>query len=222
MANVALILSGCGYLDGAEIHESVLCLLALQQKEHKVHCFAPDQEQRRVVDHRTQEEVQGEKRNCLTEAARIARGNISPLTDLNPSSFDALMIPGGFGAALNLSSFAIEGTACHVLDDFKRVVLAFHQEHKPIVATCIAPAVLAKIFEGIASITMTLGTDANTNENLRALGMLPETAKVNEVICDEKHRIYTTPAYMEPDDLPGMYKGICAAVDKLSTCCSIL
>ena len=155
MAKVAVILSGCGFMDGSEIHESVLTLLALAMKNHEVYCFSPDTEQKKVVNHLTGEEAP-ESRNVLVESARIARGKILPLKDLDVSQFDALMLPGGFGAALNLSDFAERQENCSVDPDLKRVILQAHKEKKPIGATCITPAAIAKIFQDVTPFVMTL------------------------------------------------------------------
>ena len=157
MSKVALILSGCGYLDGAEIHESTLSLLALAQAGHEVDSFAPDRDQFNVVNHITQEKME-EKRNILIESARITRGKISPLSALVVDDFDAIMLPGGYGVALSLSDFATKSTECSVDPELKRIILDFHSAKKPIGATCITPAILAKIFEGVASVRLTLGT----------------------------------------------------------------
>lgn len=212
---VAVVLSGCGYLDGAEIHESVLCLLALAQNGHEFHCFAPDMEQVKVVNHRTGKASEDEKRNVLTEAARIARGKISPASELRSDEFDAILIPGGFGVALNISTFAEEHENCSVDEDCKKAVLSFYHSAKPIGATCIAPAALGKIFQGVAPVTMTLGRNSGANENLTKMGMVAQEAGVQELVADEKNKVFTTPAYMEPDDLAGMFEGIQKVVKKL-------
>jgi len=215
MAKVAVILSGCGYLDGTEVHESVVSLLVLEKKGHSYHCFAPDVLQMRVINHLTGEEEKGVRRNVLEESARIARGRIKPLESLQVEEFDAILLPGGFGAAQNLSDFAELREGCSVHPDLKRVLLEFYQEKKPILATCIAPAVLAKVFFGKAVIKMTLGSDPVNCELLEKMGMEPESKKVSEASFDEKNRIYTTPCYMEPDDLVGLYKGVSLIIDKL-------
>jgi len=214
MAKVAVVLSGCGHRDGAEIHESVLTLLALALKKHKVQCFAPDIAQKKVINHLTGEEM-AETRNVLVEAARIARGNIKPLEELNMDDFDALMLPGGFGAALNLSDFAEKGENCSVNPDLAKAVQEAHKSKKPIGATCIAPALLAKIFQGKAPVAMTLGSDPSANEKLNKMGMKAEAAAVSEMVADEEHKVYTTPCYMEPPDLAGMFDGISKVVDRL-------
>lgn len=214
MSKVAVILAGCGYLDGAEIHESVLCLLALAQAGHQASLFAPDIPQRNVVNHLTRNEMGGESRNVLVEAARIARGNIKPLQELKPAQFDALLMPGGNGVALNLSSFAIDQEECEVNDDLKKLLLEFHRLKKPIGATCISPAVIAKTFEGVAALQLTLG-EGEANEHLKHLGMKAVRADSKTMVADDQHRVYTTPCYMNPPDLPGMYEAIKKLVAKL-------
>ncbi|GAB5411717.1 MAG: isoprenoid biosynthesis glyoxalase ElbB [Chlamydiales bacterium] len=208
MAKVAVILSGCGFLDGAEIHESVVSLLVLEQRGHSYQCFAPDILQRKVVNHLTGDEEKGARRSVLEESARIARGKVKALGELVTGEFDAIMLPGGFGAAQNLSDFAEKQEGCSVLPDLKRILLEFHEKKKPILATCIAPAVLAKVFAGKVKIKMTLGSDPANCELLEKMGMEAESKRVDEACFDEENRIYTTPCYMEPDNLLGLYKGI--------------
>lgn len=207
MAKIAFVLSGCGVFDGSEIHEAVLCLLALAQEEHSTHFFAPDKDQAKVINHFTNEEVE-ETRNVLVESARIARGEISSLSELKTEEFDALLFPGGFGAAINLSTFASMGTDCEVDSEVERVVKEFHAAKKPIGATCIAPAFLAKIFEREESLTLTLGSDPQYAEKLESLGHQGVLAETADVVADEVNRIYTTPCYMNPPDLVGMFEGI--------------
>jgi enhancing lycopene biosynthesis protein 2 len=207
MARVAVILAGCGFHDGSEVHESVLTLLALSQAGHTYNCFAPDVVQHRVVNHLTGKEV-GETRNTLVEAARIARGEIEPLSQLVVDEFDAVMIPGGFGVALNLSSFGEDGKDCSVDAELKRVVLEMHAAKKPVGATCISPGPIAKVFEGVASVQMTLGSDPATVSQLDAMGAKGVSASVTEMVADETNKVYTTPCYMEPPDLAGCFEGI--------------
>lgn len=214
MGRVAVILAGCGYLDGSEIHESVLCLLALVQAGREYEIFAPNVLQRNVVNHLTRNDMLGESRNVLVEAARIARGHIHPLSDLKSEKFDALLIPGGNGVALNLSSFAIEEEECEVNEELARVIKEFHQRGRPIGATCIAPAILARVFQGIASIRLTLGSE-EANRHLEHMGMEAVPADSKTVVADESHKIYTTPCYMNPPDLAGMYEAIKKLVSRL-------
>ncbi len=214
MGNIAVILSGCGFQDGSEIHEATLSLLAIAEAGHSYRCFAPDKVQRKVVDHFTGKEVK-EERNALHEAARIARGKIRPLTQLKVDHFSSLMIPGGAGAILTLSDFAINKENFEVDPDLKRIVVEFYEDKKPIGATCISPVVLAKIFQGMESLTMTLGTDKAWKETLEKWGMKGEPATISEMVSDERHKIYTTPCYMEPEDIKGLYQGIKKVVAKL-------
>ena len=208
MAKVALVLSGCGYLDGSEIHETVLCLLSLAKAGHQYHCFAPDKEQIKVVNHLSRKEIKMEKRNALIEAARVARGEVAPLESLQEKDFAAILMPGGMGAILTLCNFAEKGIECTVDPLLKTVLLKFYQAKKPIGATCISPLVVAQALRGVASVEMTLGTDEHYRDILNQMGMKGKLAKVNECISDAKHLVYTTPCYMEQRDLVGMHQGI--------------
>ncbi len=154
---VAVILSGCGVYDGAEIHESVITLLRLSQRGAQVQCFAPNIAQHHVINHLTGEEMP-ESRNVLVESARIARGEIKDLREARAEDFDALIVPGGFGAAKNLSDFAIAGAQCQVQPDVLALARGFVDAGKPVGLICIAPAMAAKIYG--AGVQCTIGNDA--------------------------------------------------------------
>lgn len=215
MSKVAIVLSGCGYLDGSEIHEAVLCMVMLARHGHQFYCFAPDELQVKVMNHLTGHEGPGEKRNMLVEAARIARGDVAKLEALKEHEFDALVIPGGMGAVCNLCDFITQGTLCNINKTLKSIIVKFYEAKKPIGATCIAPILVAKALEGIVSVEMTLGMDPKQREVLNKMGMKGMPAKVHECVADEEHLIFTTPCYMEPDDLAGMSVGVETMIKKL-------
>lgn len=191
---VAVILAGCGYLDGAEITESVSTLIALSRAGAEVRCFAPNIDQMHVVDHLTGEEVVGESRNVLTESARIARGAVTDLIGFDAAEFDALILPGGFGVAKNLSDFAVKGGDMAVQADVARVVLAMHEAGKPIGALCISPVVVSKLIVGT---TVTVGQDGDVIGAIEgALGGVHEVTDHGEIVVDEARKIVSTPCYM--------------------------
>ena len=196
MPRVAVVLSGCGVYDGAEIHESVSLLLHLSQRGAEYSCFAPDKEQAHVVAHLAGAPAEGEARNVLVESARIARGNIAPLDKLKAADFDALFAPGGFGAAKNLSSFAFDGAECSVDPQFEAVLKDFQQAGKPIGVCCITPAVVAKALPGT---TVTIGDDADAAQAIGAMGSKHENRPVTEACVDEAAGVVTAPAYMYGD-----------------------
>jgi len=206
MARVAVVLAGCGYLDGAEIRESVLSLLYLDQLGAKVHCFAPDIEQHHVVDHLAKSEAP-ESRNVLKEAARIARSDIQPLSALNPKEFDALVLPGGYGVAKNLSDLAFKGKDATVLPAYASVIEAFHNAGKPIGAICIAPAVVALALKH-KGVTLTIGEDAGTAAVIEASGNKHQNSPTDQVVVDSKHRIASCSAYMRDDAIARVAEGI--------------
>lgn len=212
MTKVAVILSGCGHMDGAEIRESVLSLLYLDELGAEVGIFAPDRNQSKVANHRGGETM-GEDRNILTEAARIARGNIASLAELRPEAFDALLIPGGFGVALNLSDFAQKGAEASVDADFARVVNAFLKAGKPVGAICIAPAVVAAAARG-AGLCLTVGEDAGVASAIEALGHTHKNAPTHQAVIDEAHGVATCSAYMRGDArITDVAKGIRQVVE---------
>lgn len=195
MKKVAVILSGCGVFDGAEIHESVLVLLALDRAHADVVCTAPDVAQHHVINHLTQQPVSGETRNVLVESARIARGKITPLARLKPGDVDAVIVPGGFGAAKNLCNFALAGKEFTVNTEVASFLTTVHQAGKPIGFVCIAPAIAARMF-GPAGVEFTIGTDAGTAQALESTGARHLNCNVYNVVVDRKLKIVTTPAYM--------------------------
>lgn len=189
---VAVVLSGCGVYDGAEIHESVLTLLALNRQGAVYQCFAPDIDQHHVIDHLNGQEMD-EHRNVLVESARIARGDIKPLSEFDAGEFDAIMFPGGFGAAKNLSSFAFEGPDCRVNEDVSSAVKAMAEKRKPIGALCITPAVIARVLDGAQ---VTIGQDKDTAAAIEAMGGHHEQTRHGQVTVDEKLNLVTSPCYM--------------------------
>jgi len=205
MAKVGVILSGCGVFDGSEIQEAVLTLLSLNQRGAEYECLAPDKSAP-AVNHLTKK-PEAHPRNVLAESARIARGKIVKLSEVNGADYDAFILPGGFGAAKNLCTFATAGANCEVDPDVQRVLTEAHQAGKPLGFACIAPAVAAKVFGGEA-VKLTIGHDAETAAGLEALGAEHVTCDVKDIVADETHRIVSTPAYMEAKNLTELYLGI--------------
>ena len=213
MASVAVVLSGCGVYDGAEIYESVLTLLRLAQQGAQVQAFAPDVDQMHVIDHLRGEPVAGETRNVLREAARIVRGDILPLDQASAADFDALILPGGFGAAKNLSDFAVQGAQCQVEPTLLAFARQMHQARKPIGLICIAPALAAAICgEGVRC---TIGNDADTAASLQAMGAEHVDCGVGQICVDDRHLLVTTPAYMLAESILQAAEGINQLVDKV-------
>ncbi len=196
--NVAVLLAGCGHLDGAEIREAVLTLLSLDQRGAQAHCLALDADQHHVVNHLTGQPREGERRNILEEAARIARGRVQPLAGADPAEFDALLMPGGFGVAKNHCGFAFKGAEAEVHPQVLAFVTAFFEAGKPVGAICIAPALVALCLRGSGRhARLTIGTDAGCAAALDALGAShQELSRVREIVVDEALNLITTPAYM--------------------------
>ena len=209
---VAVILSGCGVYDGAEIHESVITLLRLDQRGAKVQCFAPDIAQLHVINHLTGEPMP-ETRNVLVESARIARGEIKDIREARVEDFDALIIPGGFGAAKNLSSFATEGAACSVQADVLNLAEAFAEAGKPIGLMCISPAIAAKIYG--PGVICTIGTDADTAAAVTKMGGTHQECEVSEIVEDKARKLVSTPAYMLAKSISEAASGINKMVDRV-------
>lgn len=209
---VAVILSGCGVYDGSEIHESVITLLRLDQRGAEVQCFAPNVAQLHVVDHYSGDEAD-ETRNVLVESARIARGNIKDVRELHVGDFDALIMPGGFGVAKNLSDFALSGAKCTVQPDVLSAAQAFAKAGKPLGLICIAPALAAKIFG--AGVVCTIGNDHETAATLGQMGVIHQECEVSEIVEDPSHKLVSTPAYMLAQSISQAAAGINKLVDRV-------
>jgi len=188
----AVILSGCGNKDGAEIHESVMTLWAIHKHGADYQCFAPDIAQHHVLNFISGKEM-AESRNVLVESARIARGNIKNLKDYKAADYDGLIMPGGLGAAKNLSTFAFDGPDCTVNEDVARAVRETAAQKKPIGALCIAPAIVAKI---LGDVLVTIGHDTGTAAAIARMGARHEQTTHGEITIDKDHRVVTTPCYM--------------------------
>jgi len=192
MKKFAVVLAGSGVYDGAEIHEATLSLYAISKNGGEYEIFAPNINQHHVINHITGEEMP-ETRNVLIESARIARGNIKDLKEFKAEDFDALLLPGGFGVAKNLCSFAFDGPDCKVNEEVAATLKAMHSAKKPIGALCIAPALLAKV---LGNVEVTIGQDAGTAEAINSLGATHTETNHGEIVFDKENKIITTPCYM--------------------------
>ncbi|MGB0894392.1 MAG: isoprenoid biosynthesis glyoxalase ElbB [Parashewanella sp.] len=212
MKQVAVLLSGCGVFDGSEIHESVLTLLSIEQAGAKYQCFAPDIDQMHVVDHLTGEQ-QTQTRNVLVESARIARGEIKKTTELQVDKYDALVIPGGFGAAKNLCSFATSGAECEISPLVSDAINQFKDARKPVGFICIAPVMIPKIYGN--GVQGTIGTDIETATAFNDMGGSHHNATVEDIVVDAKNKIVSTPAYMLAQSITEAHTGINKLVRKV-------
>jgi enhancing lycopene biosynthesis protein 2 len=207
----AVVLSGCGVYDGSEIHEAVLTMLAIDRQGGTYQCFAPDIPQRDVINHLTGRPA-AEERNVLAESARIARGHIRALATFNPKDFDALVLPGGFGAAKNLSSFAGDGPECTVEPTVERAIKAMSAAGKPVCALCIAPAVLVRVLSGLE---VTIGDDSGTAAALEQMGGHHRNTGHGQVVVDQVRRVVTSPCYMLEATISQIADGADAAIAAL-------
>lgn len=207
----AVVLAGCGVYDGAEIHEAVLAMLAIMKQGGSYQCFAPDILQSDVVNHFDGSEMH-EKRNVLVESARIARGEIKRLSEFNVADYDALIFPGGFGAAKNLSTVAHDGAEAKVTPEVERSIRDMVAAKKPIGALCIAPAFVAKVLEGVE---VTIGNDAGTIAAIEAMGSRHKVTTHGEVVVDTKFNVFTTPCYMLDANLLDIEQGANHVVEEI-------
>ena len=202
MKKAAVILAGCGTMDGSEINETVTLLLALDQHNIEYQAFAPDAYQAEVWNHATGKRVE-ERRNMLVEAARIVRGNILPLTKFNADDFDALFFPGGSGAAKNIFTYAYDGINFKVNEEVEKAILDIHAQGKPIGAMCIAPLMVAKV---IGNVNVTMGSgECRQAKELAMIGCKHTETTHGGVAIDKENKIYSTPCFMLDASLKDVY-----------------
>ncbi len=213
MKNVAVVLSGCGVFDGAEINEVVLTLLALEQAGACYQAFAPNIEQSEVFDHYHQQTITGVKRNVLVESARIVRGNITDVACASAAQFDALIFPGGFGVAKNLCDFALQGEKLTIEPSVLKFATAMHQAQKPIGFICIAPVMAMRICG--QGVRVTVGHEQAVVDKIQAMGGQHIDCAVEGVVVDTENRIVTTPAYMLAENISQAQLGISALVQRV-------
>jgi enhancing lycopene biosynthesis protein 2 len=201
---IAVILSGCGVYDGSEIHEATLTLWAIVKNGAEYGVFAPDMAQHHVINHLTGEEIK-ESRNVLAESARIARGKINPLNKFQSADFDAIIFPGGYGAAKHLSTFAFDGANMKILPDIENIVNEMVKAGKPVGALCISPVILAKL---LPNVEVTIGKDEGTAAVIEKLGSRHKIAGPGEIVIDKKYKVVTTPCYMLDSNIAEIGIGI--------------
>jgi enhancing lycopene biosynthesis protein 2 len=206
MKKIGVVLSGCGVKDGSEIHEAVFTLLAIDRQGCEAVCMAPDADFP-VTNHLAMQES-GEKRNALVESARIARGNIRDIKGVKAADLDAIIFPGGFGAAKNLCDFAMKGAGASVHPEVSRLLKEMATAGKPIGAICIAPVIIAAVLGKEYSTTVTIGNDAGTAAEIEKTGATHRECQVAEIVVDEKNKLVTTPAYMLANRISEVYEGI--------------
>lgn len=220
---IGILLSGCGVYDGAEIQESILAMLAIEEIGGTVVPISVNKNQHHVINHLTGEEM-NETRNMMIESARISRGNIVDITDLVPADIDALVIPGGFGSAKNFTTWAFNGPDSEILPEVKLLLVNLVNIGKPIVALCVSPVVLAKAFEGSSiQAEMTIGSEtasspydiSSFNSGLQATGVLTKENTLTEITIDEKNKIITAPCYMLEASILDIRKNIQSAMQAL-------
>ena len=215
MPKVGVVLSGCGAQDGAEIHESVIALLALDRAGADVTIMAPDMNQFHVINHLTDEEMDT-SRNILIESARIARGNVVDVATVTGDELDALVFPGGTGMAKNIFDYAMAGAECTIINDVQRLTMEILEAGKPLGAICIAPVMVAKILQKMGrNGKVTGGCNEDISNDIQTMGIETESVGPGDIVIDEKNKIVTTPAYVEAQSIKEAAEGIEKLVDKV-------
>ncbi len=219
MKKVAVILSGCGVFDGSEIHEACAALLALHRAGAEAVICAPPGPQLHVINHLAGEPAAGESRDILVESARLARGEIRPLAEIDLAALDAVLLPGGFGAAKNLCTFAVDGENCTVNPEVESFLREAHDQGKAIGAMCIAPVILARVFGNDLKPSLTIGNDPTTAAKIILMGAHHIDCTASETVVDESNNMVTTPAYMLAGNIGEVFDGAEAFVGKLLGMC---
>ena len=214
MSKIGIVLSGCGVNDGSEIHESVITMLELDKAGAEMIVMAPNIDQLHVINHATGEEMD-DSRNVLIESARISRGKIEDIAGITSKDLDALIFPGGFGVAKNLSDYAMAGVECSVNPDVLRLSREVHNDGKPIGVICIAPTIMAKILAGDTELT--IGFDEQIASDIDVMGAKHILCPVDEIIVDKEKKIVSTPAYMEANSIKEAACGIEKLVAEILT-----
>jgi len=214
---IGVILSGCGVYDGSEIHEAVFTLLAIDANGAEAVCMAPDMELAEVSH--LSGAATGAKRNVLVESARIARGKIRNIAEITSGDLDAVILPGGFGAAKNLCDFAQKGAAASIQPEVARLLKEMVAAGKPIGAICIAPVIVAALLGKERSPEVTIGNDSGTAAAINATGSRHCDCPVTEFVIDRKNRIVSTPAYMLAGHISEAYEGITKTVKAVIDLC---
>lgn len=204
MKKIAVILAGCGNRDGSETHETLSVLLAIDKRNIEYQCFAPEGDFE-VFNH-IEGKASGEKRHLITEASRLCRGNIKPLSTYKAVDYDALILPGGMGAAQNLSNYAFVGAEMSVNKEVETAIKDAFSANKPIGALCIAPMIVAKVL-GDKNPTITLGQECQAAKDAVTLGCKHQVCSAEEVAIDRENKIVTTPAYMVATHISQIFEG---------------
>lgn len=214
----AVVLSGCGVFDGSEIHEATMTMLAIDESGCDYQCFAPDTWQAKTIDHYTGQAIaiagDDDNRNVLAESARIARGNIKNLKEFNVKEYDAIVFPGGFGAAMNWSNFAVKGYDCELNKEVEKVIHDAYENNLVIGAMCIAPVVIAKALAK-HKVKVTIGTDKDVGAGITKMGAVFEPKGMLDVCIDEENRVVTTPAYMLAKSIKDIRRGTQNLIDEM-------
>jgi enhancing lycopene biosynthesis protein 2 len=215
MKKIAVVLAGSGVFDGSEIHEATATLLAINKAGAQYQCIAPNTDQMHTINHAKSSE-NAVNRNILEESARIARGDVIDIATISAEDFDAIIFPGGFGAAKNLCTFAVDGANASVNEDVKQLTLNMHAQKKPIGAICIAPALIAKIFDGSrVNPEVTIGNDEATAHEIEKTGAVHFATTVNQIHTDMDNKIVTTSAYMLAENIADVFTGVESCVNKV-------
>ena len=216
MNKVGVVLSGCGYQDGSEIHEAVFTLHALEKAGAEAIIMAPDMDQFHVINHLNGNEDLTESRNILVESARIARGKVVDVASVSGHQLDALIFPGGTGMAKNIFDYSMAGINCTVISDVQRLVVEILEADKPLGAICIAPVMVAKILEYLGRTgTVTGGFNVEINNDIKAMGINTIEVGAEEIVIDKENKIVTTPAYVEAKSMNESFTGIEKLVNKV-------
>ncbi len=221
---VGILLSGCGVYDGSEIQETISAMIALEELNIQYVGISVNKNQHHVINHLDGSEM-NETRNMMIESARIMRGNVVDIKTITPSDIDGLVIPGGFGNAKNLTTWAFNGADGEILPEVKLLLINLVNIGKPIAALCVSPILISLAFkDSTISPTLTLGsTNEKSPYDIHSfhIGIEKNGGKslekgINDLCIDENNRIICAPCYMQDASLLEIRNNAKMAIEKLA------
>ncbi len=213
-----MVLAGCGTEDGTAVDEAIITFLSLEKAGVEIFCVALDKDQYEVFNHQTRKSAELEqKRNQLTESARLLNGSVSEIEDVCEDDLDLLLIPGGKGVLNSLSTFEDEEEQFRVNNGLQRLLVNCFKKRKPLGAAGEGVFILAKSLENVAANLMVTAS-GNPSRRLSVVEKLAidhVPCEEGEVCVDKTNRIVTAPLLSRFKNLAEKKVNIEKLVEKL-------
>ena len=214
MKKTAIILSGCGQVDGSETHETILTILALEQHNLDWEGLAPSGLQTEVYDHYTNTKENISPSSMITEAARLVRGNITIINAVNASDYAAVIIPGGAGVIKNLSNYSTAGINFTIHPELLAFMATIVRLQIPAGFICIAPILIPKLYGNKPKLT--IGSNVELAAKIVQIGGEHCDCLANDIVIDHAQKIVSTPANMVAKNIVEVYHGIYKLVTQIA------